>query len=115
MSCWIVLDHETHLLFPAATTGGGLSFKSSAAQAGGCLLAALGTLWFLCFRVKLFEGMDLVADSDVVIDTTMRGGRLGVFCFSQENIIWSNLRYRCNGTNKFNKMNLLCLDCKCFN
>ncbi|RXM93565.1 Thrombospondin-3b [Acipenser ruthenus] len=26
----------------------------------------------------------------------MRGGRLGVFCFSQENIIWSNLRYRCN-------------------
>lgn len=27
----------------------------------------------------------------------MRGGRLGVFCFSQENIIWANLRYRCNG------------------
>lgn len=40
----------------------------------------------------------MVADSGVVIDTTMRGGRLGVFCFSQENIIWSNLRYRCNGT-----------------
>ncbi|TKS82762.1 Thrombospondin-3a [Collichthys lucidus] len=47
--------------------------------------------------VKLFEGTDMVADSGVVIDTTMRGGRLGVFCFSQENIIWSNLRYRCNG------------------
>ncbi|MEQ2162447.1 Thrombospondin-3a, partial [Goodea atripinnis] len=47
--------------------------------------------------VKLFEGRDMVADSGVVIDTTMRGGRLGVFCFSQENIIWSNLRYRCNG------------------
>lgn len=52
----------------------------------------------VCGRVKLYEGMELVADSDVVIDTTMRGGRLGVFCFSQENIIWSNLRYRCNGT-----------------
>lgn len=39
----------------------------------------------------------MVADSGVVLDTTMRGGRLGVFCFSQENIIWSNLRYRCNG------------------
>lgn len=38
-----------------------------------------------------------MADSGVVVDTTMRGGRLGVFCFSQENIIWSNLRYRCNG------------------
>lgn len=39
----------------------------------------------------------MIADSGVVIDTSMRGGRLGVFCFSQENIIWSNLRYRCNG------------------
>lgn len=33
----------------------------------------------------------------MIIDTSMRGGRLGVFCFSQENIIWSNLKYRCNG------------------
>ncbi|XP_039608242.1 thrombospondin-3a isoform X1 [Polypterus senegalus] len=49
-------------------------------------------------RVKLYEGPGLVADSGVIIDTTMRGGRLGVFCFSQENIIWSNLRYRCNDT-----------------
>ncbi|XP_073493316.1 thrombospondin-3 [Phyllobates terribilis] len=49
-------------------------------------------------RVKLYEGVDLVADSGVVIDTTMRGGRLGAFCFSQENIIWSNLQYRCNDT-----------------
>ncbi|XP_053559367.1 thrombospondin-3 [Bombina bombina] len=49
-------------------------------------------------RVKLYEGVDLVADSGVVIDTSMRGGRLGVFCFSQENIIWSNLQYRCNDT-----------------
>ncbi|XP_043095986.1 thrombospondin-4a [Puntigrus tetrazona] len=48
--------------------------------------------------VKFYEGTDLVADSGVVIDTSMRGGRLGVFCFSQENIIWSNLRYRCNDT-----------------
>ncbi|KAG8146903.1 hypothetical protein E2320_013997 [Naja naja] len=45
-------------------------------------------------RVLLYEGPQLVADSGVVIDTTMRGGRLGVFCFSQENIIWSNLQYR---------------------
>ncbi|XP_050965787.1 thrombospondin-4a [Labeo rohita] len=49
-------------------------------------------------RVKFYEGSELVADSGVVIDTSMRGGRLGVFCFSQENIIWSNLRYRCNDT-----------------
>ncbi|XP_046724647.1 thrombospondin-4-B [Silurus meridionalis] len=49
-------------------------------------------------RVRFYEGTKLVADSGVTIDTTMRGGRLGVFCFSQENIIWSNLKYRCNDT-----------------
>ncbi|KAJ1209432.1 hypothetical protein NDU88_004810 [Pleurodeles waltl] len=47
-------------------------------------------------RVRFYEGPELVADSGVTVDTTMRGGRLGVFCFSQENIIWSNLKYRCN-------------------
>ncbi|MCI4392611.1 hypothetical protein PGIGA_G00147890 [Pangasianodon gigas] len=49
-------------------------------------------------RVRFYEGASLVADSGVVIDMSMRGGRLGVFCFSQENIIWSNLKYRCNDT-----------------
>ncbi|XP_075758998.1 cartilage oligomeric matrix protein [Pelodiscus sinensis] len=61
--------------------------------------------WFLqhrpqvgYIRARFYEGPEMVADSGVVLDTTMRGGRLGVFCFSQENIIWSNLRYRCNDT-----------------
>ncbi|XP_028851317.1 thrombospondin-4a [Denticeps clupeoides] len=49
-------------------------------------------------RVRFYEGTEVVADSGVIIDTSMRGGRLGVFCFSQENIIWSNLKYRCNDT-----------------
>uniref|UniRef100_A0A4W5MFP6 Thrombospondin 3b n=1 Tax=Hucho hucho TaxID=62062 RepID=A0A4W5MFP6_9TELE len=49
-------------------------------------------------NVRLYEGMTLVADSGVLVDTSMRGGRLGVFCFSQEQIIWSNLGYRCNDT-----------------
>uniref|UniRef100_A0A8C0IDZ0 Cartilage oligomeric matrix protein n=1 Tax=Bubo bubo TaxID=30461 RepID=A0A8C0IDZ0_BUBBB len=60
--------------------------------------------WFLqhrpqvgYIRARFYEGPEVVADTGVVLDTTMRGGRLGVFCFSQENIIWSNLRYRCNG------------------
>ncbi|XP_072288941.1 thrombospondin-4a [Eucyclogobius newberryi] len=61
--------------------------------------------WFLqhrpqvgYIRARFFEGSDLVADTGVIIDTSMRGGRLGVFCFSQENIIWSDLKYRCNDT-----------------
>ncbi|XP_023860376.2 thrombospondin-4-like [Salvelinus sp. IW2-2015] len=61
--------------------------------------------WFLqhrpqdgYIRVRFFEGPQIVADTGIIIDTTMRGGRLGVFCFSQENIIWANLRYRCNDT-----------------
>ncbi|KAM9331345.1 cartilage oligomeric matrix protein-like [Gastrophryne carolinensis] len=61
--------------------------------------------WFLqhrpsvgYIRTTFYEGPEMVADTGVIIDTTMRGGRLGVFCFSQENIIWSNLKYRCNDT-----------------
>uniref|UniRef100_A0AAQ4QQJ7 Si:ch211-43f4.1 n=1 Tax=Gasterosteus aculeatus aculeatus TaxID=481459 RepID=A0AAQ4QQJ7_GASAC len=64
--------------------------------------------WFLqhrpadgYIRVRFYEGPKMVADTGVIIDSTMRGGRLGVFCFSQENIIWANLRYRCNGKTSF--------------
>lgn len=39
----------------------------------------------------------MVTDSGNVFDYTFKGGRLGVFCFSQEMIIWSDLVYRCNG------------------
>jgi thrombospondin 2/3/4/5 len=44
----------------------------------------------------------MVADSGNIYDTTLRGGRLGVFCFSQEMIIWSDLVYRCNGKKIYN-------------
>ncbi|XP_023939943.2 cartilage oligomeric matrix protein [Bicyclus anynana] len=47
-------------------------------------------------RLKIYENNRLVADSGNQYDFTLKGGRLGVFCFSQEMIIWSNLVYRCN-------------------
>ncbi|XP_018496596.2 cartilage oligomeric matrix protein [Galendromus occidentalis] len=47
-------------------------------------------------RLRIFEGQNMVADSGNILDGTLKGGRLGVFCFSQENIIWSDLVYRCN-------------------
>ncbi|XP_076356143.1 cartilage oligomeric matrix protein-like [Tachypleus tridentatus] len=47
-------------------------------------------------RLRIFEGASMVADSGNVFDNTLKGGRLGVFCFSQEALIWSDLVYRCN-------------------
>ncbi|KAK2179168.1 hypothetical protein NP493_505g01035 [Ridgeia piscesae] len=47
-------------------------------------------------RVFFFEDTELVADSGSIYDKTLRGGRMGVFCFSQEGVIWSDLVYRCN-------------------
>jgi len=44
----------------------------------------------------MYEGHRLIFDSGNVFDSTLKGGRLGVFCFSQRMIIWSNLQYKCN-------------------
>merc|ERR1711962_1373276 len=47
-------------------------------------------------RLRIFRGTHLVADSGHQLDNTLRGGgRLGVFCFSQEQLIWSDLSYTC--------------------
>ena len=48
-------------------------------------------------RLRLYEGSTLVLDSGNIIDTgadRLSGGKLGVYCDSQENISWSALRYR---------------------
>lgn len=55
---------------------------------------------YLC---RIFEGENMVADSGNIFDNTLKGGRLGVFCFSQEMIIWSDLVYRCNGKHTVKK------------
>ena len=57
-------------------------------------------------RLRIFEGENMVADSGNVFDSTLKGGRLGVFCFSQEMIIWSDLVYRCNGNQASSTANL---------
>jgi hypothetical protein len=48
-------------------------------------------------RLRLYNGNKLVVDSGNIYDSTLSGGRLGMFCFSQEAIIWSNVLYKCNG------------------
>ena len=48
-------------------------------------------------RLKLYEGAKLLHDSGDIVDNgpeSLRGGRLGVYCDSQENIMWSALSYK---------------------
>jgi len=47
-------------------------------------------------RLRILKGATLVADSGNIFDDEIKGGRLGAFVFSQEDVIWSNLAYRCN-------------------
>ena len=52
-----------------------------------------GNAFFLC---RIFKGQKVVADSGNKFDDTLKGGgRLGVFAFSQEQLIWSDLAYSC--------------------
>lgn len=59
--------------------------------------------WHLLHRPKiglirfwLYQGTQLIIDSGNVFDSTLQGGKLGVYCFSQEMITWSDLMYRCS-------------------
>lgn len=48
-------------------------------------------------RLRIYEGDRIVTDSGNIFDKTLKGGRLGVFSFSQEDVTWSNLEYKCSG------------------
>ncbi|XP_018369042.1 PREDICTED: cartilage oligomeric matrix protein isoform X2 [Trachymyrmex cornetzi] len=61
--------------------------------------------WHLLHRPKiglirfwLYQGTQQIIDSGNVFDSTLQGGKLGVYCFSQEMITWSDLLYRCTDT-----------------
>ena len=47
-------------------------------------------------HLTIYQGATQIVYSDNVYDSTLKGGQLGVYCFSQEKVVWSNLIYRCN-------------------
>ncbi|XP_055855826.1 cartilage oligomeric matrix protein-like [Episyrphus balteatus] len=63
-------------------------------------------------RLGIYDGDKLVADSQNIYDSTLQGGRLGVYCFSQELITWSNLVINCNSRVPINVFNELPDDLK---
>lgn len=47
-------------------------------------------------RFRIFDGSQVIIDTGVLNDKTFLGGRIGVFSFSQEKVMWSKVIYRCN-------------------
>ncbi|XP_063385672.1 thrombospondin-4-B-like [Cydia fagiglandana] len=47
-------------------------------------------------RIKVFRLGNLIVDSGNVFDKTIKGGRIGVYAFSQETIEWHKMKYQCN-------------------
>ena len=49
------------------------------------------------FRLVVFSEAEIVVDTGYIVDKTLRGGRLGLYVFSQGKVIWDKLSYRCSG------------------
>ena len=46
-------------------------------------------------RVQVKQGETVLTESGDVYETTITGGRLGMFVFGQQDVIWSRLEARC--------------------
>ena len=51
--------------------------------------------FFLNFSLQIYQGSTLLVDSGPVHDSTIRGGKVGVFQFGPFQMIWSYLKVNC--------------------
>ena len=49
----------------------------------------------LLIRLQLADAAETIMDSGPIYDTSISGGRLGLFVFNQKAAVWSNLVARC--------------------
>ena len=48
-------------------------------------------------RVMIFDAYYLVADSGIIYDCTLKGGRVGLFSMYQDEVTWGDLQFNCIG------------------
>ena len=48
-------------------------------------------------RLQVFEGKDKYFDTGCLYDKSIKGGRVGLFVFSQKSVIWSDITVKCEG------------------
>ena len=58
------------------------------------------SLWypFIFCRLQVYEGKDKFFDTGCLYDRSIKGGRVGLFVFSQKAVIWSDVKVKCEGT-----------------
>lgn len=61
-----------------------------------CFINTFTLLFFANCRLVVYERSSVIVDTKTICDKTkLKGGKLGVFVFSQESVIWSDLRTEC--------------------
>ena len=51
---------------------------------------------FSC-RLKILAKGEVVIDTGYLVDRTLKGGRVGLYVFSQSDVTWKHLSYKANG------------------